>query len=282
MASPGIAHRLDQTQEKGEPVVGTPVEAVSPLDDRSLGRVMRNLRDSGIAVIDGVYPRAEVDRLNGAYQDLLAHRPKGMVQPTSGENHVQMQLPLAEPFSDEIVVAHPVVVQVMSVALGPDFECCYFNSNTAYFGSTHQPVHRDHGPVFGTQHSVPTPPTGFVANIPLCDFTVDNGSTELWPGTHLIVDTPDDADVTLDERAEVLPSSRLDVEAGSLVLRDMRLWHRGTPNTTERPRSMIAVVYKRHWLAWRHPALRVPMSTWDNWPEHVRSIFRKAPRDDEV
>ncbi len=93
---------------------------------------------------------------------------------------------------------------------------------------------------------------------------MENGSTEVWPATHLIVDDELDEGVELDDRVGALASSRLNVAAGSVVLRDLRVWHRGVPNTSDHARSMLAVVYQRRWLGWRHPALRVPESTWQS------------------
>ena len=39
------------------------------------------------------------------------------------------------------------------------------------------------------------------------------------------------------------------VPAGSVLIRDMRLWHRGMPNLTGQPRPMIAMI---HWVRWWH------------------------------
>ena len=44
------------------------------------------------------------------------------------------------------------------------------------------------------------PVTRIVVNIPLIDFTLENGCTEIWPGSHLIVDpvtTPETEDEAL-------------------------------------------------------------------------------------
>ena len=249
------------------------------LPETELADVMRTLRDTGMVTIPDAFDPATIADLGAAYHRLLDSHPDGRVQSTSGEHHVQMQVPLVPPFSDPGLVAHPIVRQILAAALGETFECSYYNSNTAYPGSTYQPVHRDAGPIFGTEMTSATPATGIVVNVPLCDFTEENGSTEVWPGTHLIVDRPADADKTLDERIAPLASARLNVSAGSAVLRDLRVWHRGVPNRSQAARSMLAIVYKRGWLGWRHPALRVPESTWQAWPEHVRAIFASCPRD---
>lgn len=259
--------------------------------DADLTAVLRTFRDAGMVIIENMYDVDRLATLRSSYDDLLTReraecapdRPNGSprVQPTDGQNHIQMQMPLVPPFSDVDVVAHPVVAQVLLAVLGTDYRCSLYNSNTALPGSTPQRVHRDAGPVFGSGLGVPTPTTGVVLNIPLCDFTEENGSTEVWPGSHLIVDHPDDAGTELTDRARALASARFNIPVGAIALRDLRLWHRGMPNQSGGARTMLAIVYQRSWLGWRSRALRVPAQTWRAWPPHVQTIFAAAPVDDE-
>nr|WP_238345514.1 phytanoyl-CoA dioxygenase family protein [Actinopolymorpha cephalotaxi] len=262
-----------------------------------MATALRTFRDSGLLILPGVFDADRVATLRSAYDDLLraelgqdlgdgtgretGRDTSGRVQPTDGRKHVQMQLPLVPPFSDVETIAHPLLLRVLTAILGDGLHCSYYNSNTAFPGSTYQRVHRDAGPVFGADLGVPTPTTAVVVNIPLCDFTRENGSTEVWPASHLIVDSVQDAGVDLTTRAQALASARMDVPAGAAVIRDLRLWHRGVPNESAGARSMLAVVYQRAWLSWRAPSLRVPAATWQAWPDHVRSIFSAAPVDAE-
>jgi ectoine hydroxylase-related dioxygenase (phytanoyl-CoA dioxygenase family) len=255
------------------------------LDDAGLAAALRTFRDAGMVIIENAYDVDRIATLRATYDDLLSQEraaPNGSprVQPTDGQNHLQMQLPLVPPFSDVDVVAHPAVGQVLTHVLGTEYRCCLYNSNTAFPGSTYQRVHRDTGPVFGSEFGVPSPTTGVVLNIPLCDFTEENGSTEVWPGSHLIVDHPDDAGVELTDRARALASARFNIPVGAIALRDLRVWHRGMPNQSADVRTMLAVVYQRPWLGWRSPALRVPAQTWRGWPSRVQTMFAAAPVDE--
>lgn len=83
--------------------------------------------------------------------------------------------------------------------------------------------------------------------------TPENGSTEVWLGTHT------DAGLHVQEglhgerasgriKPTELEKRRLDrppcqpvVPKGSLVVRDLRLWHAGVGNQTEDPRVMLAM-----------------------------------------
>jgi ectoine hydroxylase-related dioxygenase (phytanoyl-CoA dioxygenase family) len=252
------------------------------LGDANMALAVRTLRDSGMVVLEEVYDPAWVADLRDAYDAQLERHiaakggMDGINQRSFGHSHIGMFLPMVEPFSNLQVVAHPLVVQLLDTVLGADFRCSFYHSNTSYPGSGVQPIHRDNQPLFGTELGVPHPAVSVVLNIPLCDFTEENGSTEVWPGTHLIVDAaPQDAKA-LEERVGNLASVRTNVRAGSLILRDLRTWHRGMPNNADYARSMLAIVYRRGWLH-GSTATEIPRATWDSMPERVRQIFRDNP-----
>ncbi len=255
--------------------------AAGQLSESRLAQALRTLRETGLIVLESALTRDDVEALRGAYGDRLERHiaDRGGLDAlnaeTFGKNQIGMHLPLIAPFADEAFVAPPLAVQIMEQALGADFVCSFYHSNTAYPGSETQPVHRDSGALFGPgELSVPIPVTHLVLNVPLCDFTEENGSTEVWPGTHLIADrTPEDR-TALEARSETLPSLRTNIPAGSLVLRDLRVWHRGMPNHSDKARPMLALVYTRGWLV-QEPPLDIPQATWDGWSERTRRIFRR-------
>jgi len=260
----------------------TPEEAqAGRLSDENLQLALRALRDVGLVVVESVFDEAWVTEFRAAYNERLEQHiasqggMEGINKKSFGQNHIGMHLPLVPPFSDPQVVANPIAVQIMSAALGDDLRCSFYHTNTAYPGSKFQPIHRDFGPLFGTELDVPTPVTHVVLNIPLTDFTVENGSTEVWPGTHLIVDklASDGQPENLVARAEGLGSIRTNIPAGSIVIRDLRLWHRGMPNNSQEIRTMLALVYSRGWTAVAK-LLDIPRETWASWPASAREIFR--------
>lgn len=253
------------------------------LTDAHLEVALRTLRDVGYVVIEDVYDAEFINELRTAYDELLDEyiKSRGGMEGINkakkgfGLNHIAMFLPFLPPFADGQVVANPIAVQVMSAVLGDNLSCSFYNSNTAYPGSGYQQIHRDTGLIFGTELQVPTPPTHLVFNIPLTNFTEENGSTEVWPGTHLIVDraSADGKMSTLEERAKDLASQRTNIPTGSIVVRDMRMWHRGVPNNSQEVRTMLAIVYERGWLRAGKP-VEIPRETWKAWPEEAREIFR--------
>jgi ectoine hydroxylase-related dioxygenase (phytanoyl-CoA dioxygenase family) len=268
----------------------TPAELeAGRLTEGNLRLALRTFRDTGYVVIEGVYDPAFIADFRAAYDAELERyiESKGGIEGINkksfGQNHIGLHLPLAMPFADPQIVANPIAVQVMSAVLGDDLTCSFYHSNTAYPGSNHQRIHRDYGPIFRTEFQAATPVTHVVFNVPLCDFTEENGSTEVWPGTHLIVDTdPSDGSADqLEERAKYLPSLRTNIPVGSIVVRDLRMWHRGMPNNSSEVRTMLALIYQRSWTA-SHNLVKIPRETWTAWPVEAREIFRTNPVIDTV
>jgi hypothetical protein len=55
----------------------------------------------------------------------------------------------------------------------------------------------------------------------------------------------------LDAQRNICPPFQPSARAGSVIIRDMRLWHAGMPNLTDTPRPMIAMI---HWVSWWNAA----------------------------
>jgi ectoine hydroxylase-related dioxygenase (phytanoyl-CoA dioxygenase family) len=102
----------------------------------------------------------------------------------------------------------------------------------------------------------------FTANYYLTDVTeVAHGSTEVIPGSHLFGrKLPDDLTGT-----EWEPQVRHNLGgAGSVVLFNNQLWHRGGPNTSGRTRYITQITYARRIIGHRYyPFMNYQM------PEHV-------------
>ena len=122
-----------------------------------------------------------------------------------------------------------------------------------------QPVHKDI-----TFHH-PTCPFYFIANIVLSDFTIENGATEFWLGSH--AETTSEDQVPCDEetkvrqqvvgdpscnvlpdqverRRKVRPPIQAQCSKGDVLIRDLRTWHAGMPNYSKNDRIMVAIGYQ--------------------------------------
>jgi len=217
-----------------------------------------NLKIKGYVIIEDVISEAQLKEIKDRFDELLGEYV-AKTDPNRGASRYGMPLPFEAPFASTTLVANPILLQVIRSILGDEIVCSYFASDTALSGSQYQQAHSDVEPLF-PQDNVSLPPFCYVVNIPLVDFRPDNGPTEIWPyGTHLVGDptvVPRPDFTRIDELRE-LPLGRFTEEemtpqqvitpAGSVVIRDIRMWHRGTPNRSNEPRPMMAMVYNRPW-----------------------------------
>ncbi len=87
----------------------------------------------------------------------------------------------------------------------------------------------------------------------------ENGSTELWLGTQVFGKDAQEGEhgerasgrikkALLEERKKVREPVQPVVRKGSLIIRDLRLWHAGKPNWTGDVRVMLAMIHFAGWF----------------------------------
>jgi ectoine hydroxylase-related dioxygenase (phytanoyl-CoA dioxygenase family) len=116
-----------------------------------------------------------------------------------------------------------------------------------------QPIHSD------ADFDHPSSPFALVINVPLVEMTPENGSTEIWLGSHLYsnVACQEGAhgerasgmikEELMAECAKERGPSQPSVKKGSVIIRDLRLWHGGKPNYTNVTRVMLAMIHFAPW-----------------------------------
>ena len=207
------------------------------------------IRVDGYVVLENVVNHEHLDilheRMDADSQVLINAEKWGGAGRLKG--HLQQGPPPYAPYIFRDIVANPYVVQVTQALLGPGLYNNFYNGNTNCPGSVTQPLHRDGAHLWPDQ-AVAHPTTEVVVNISPQETTEANGSVELWPGSHLEVGEHHIDEEQEAARRKIAPPIRGNAKKGSILIRDMRLWHRGVPNTSDTPRHMIALIYRVHWL----------------------------------
>ncbi|KAK1595064.1 uncharacterized protein LY79DRAFT_668276 [Colletotrichum navitas] len=244
-------------------------QALSP---RNLELAVRHLHADGLVVVEDVVPHADIDALNRKMvEDALHLQSLGDEGPFNYNlgNLQQDPPPVAEHFYKSIFT-NPVATQITSSVLGPRPKLTFLSANSAMPTSPsrppqRQPVHSD------ADFAHPSHPFALVVNVPLVTMTPANGSTELWLGTHAAADAYAAAqegahgdrasgrirDAALAARRAARPPSQPAVRKGSLVVRDLRLWHAGMPNRTDDVRIMLAMI---HFAPWYRNRMRLTLA----------------------
>ena len=212
------------------------------------------IRGGGYVILENVVSHAHLDILCQKMDEDLKTLLTAQTLPANFvRGHLQLDPPPFAPYVFRDIVANPFVVQVTKAALGAGLFNSFYSGNTNCPGSRTQPVHVDTGQLWrGLDHAHPA--ATLVVNVAPTDVTEANGSIELWPGSHLDTNVAiGDASICVDEerveaRRKMIPPVRGNTKKGSMLIRDIRLWHRGMPNTSDRPRHMIAMIHNIHWL----------------------------------
>ncbi len=242
------------------------------LSHQSLSSIVNQVRVNGYSVIEEFYEKDTIRQWHEAYLKLFQPFVE-KTRTTNSNGHYRMDLPFEAPFVEEELVAHPMVLQVMEALLGEDCICQYLASNTCLPGSGYQDIHSDLHPLY-PEADITLPPAAIVLNIALVDFREDNGPTEIWPGgTHLIPESMNRPEL-ITETAQRMESIHITMPAGSISMRDLRMWHRGVPNHSNEPRPMISIVYFRHWFG--AEPLCIPKERYEGFAPSVKRLFRKA------
>ena len=226
--------------------------AAGRFDTGTVQRAVKALRDDGFVVIDDIVDHGHLDRLRERMTDDLEKiRALPPVPHNFVWGNIQQNPPPDAGLVFRDVVANPFVCQVTRELLGAGAFNDYLSGNTNVPGSGLQPVHVDDGQLWPDLQAA-HPPARLVVNLALGDTTEENGAIELWPGTHLDPRMVIGKDTKVPEelvaaRRAVRAPVRATTGIGAMLIRDMRLWHRGTPNRSAAARFMIAMIHSVAW-----------------------------------
>ncbi|KAI5459301.1 hypothetical protein BGZ63DRAFT_415919 [Mariannaea sp. PMI_226] len=249
------------------------------LDARNLETAVRHMHEDGLVVVEDVVPQEDIDALNRKMvQDAETLRARGDDSPFNyNKGNLQQDAPpVAEHFYPSIFT-NPIATQITSAVLGSRPKWTFCSANSAMPAAPgeapqRQPVHSDADFVH------PSHPFALVINVPLVTTTPENGSTELWLGTHskFGVDAQEGAhgerasgrirEAWLAERQTVSPPIQPVIKKGSLVVRDLRLWHAGMPNKSNDIRVMLAMI---HFAPWYRNRMRLEFG------EDIKPVLEK-------
>ena len=230
-----------------------------------LGLAVRLLREVGAVILENAVPLGIVKEAQTAYFDTIQ---RGMTR--------KARHPMKMPFLHHQFITNPFSLQIIEAAMGKKvalFRCGIHDMPPDIDGNqVEKAPHRDGNHLFPVLPCV-LPVSGVYVNIPFVDFLEENGATKIWPGSHLIMDSPPEDVRYLGERSKHLPSLQAVMPMGSLILRDMRLWHVGMPNKTDTHRPMLDIGYTR---VFPHASerLRVSQEIKQDWSEAAKKLLR--------
>jgi|SRR5580698_4003094 ectoine hydroxylase-related dioxygenase (phytanoyl-CoA dioxygenase family) len=264
----------------------TPQEhANGSLSAETLERACSQVALNGFAVLENVIARDVIDRVHDDWLELANHllehdREKTAVDSRDfRKNRIRMDIPFRRPYIDAPFIANAFVVPIVERLLGEDCRLFYYSADAPMPGSDYQVVHADYRPFFPESDAV-LPPAGLAVNFPLVDVTEGNGPMEAWPNSHRMPEKAFVAKEALQDAARYLTPARMLTPRGSVLIRDIRMWHRGTPNNSNHMRPNLALVYGRSWWDGAflpQETLGITRAAYESLSERAKQLVRLEP-----
>lgn len=197
---------------------------------------VQQIRDQGFAILPAVLSAAEIDAVKEALVPYEQGRPMGR-NGFEGALTQRVYSLAAKGPAFVALAEHPRVMDVVERLLMPGFLLSTLQSIRLHPGEPGQPWHADD--LFYPVER-PRPILAVSAIWAIEAFTEENGATVLAPGSHRWgAEHPDD--MAFEPVPAVMP-------AGSVILFDGALWHRGGQNRSSGTRLAVSPQYCQPWL----------------------------------
>jgi ectoine hydroxylase-related dioxygenase (phytanoyl-CoA dioxygenase family) len=232
------------------------------LSPERLAQAVKAVREDGYIILNDLIDPAILapirDRMLADVEKILARDDAPF---NFNRGNIQQDPPPFPPYLSRQVLCNDIVISISKAILGKGLRNAMYSGNTALpKAGGRQPVHADMGQLW-PDLEVAHPAYALVVNVLPVDVSPANGSTEIWPGTHRDVSVVmQDGEIKvpaekLVEQSKVEPGFQYTARAGSVVIRDIRMWHAGMPNPSDQPRPMIAMI---HFVAWWSEIVPLP------------------------
>ncbi|MEO7248442.1 MAG: phytanoyl-CoA dioxygenase family protein [Novosphingobium sp.] len=235
-------------------------------------------RKSGVVLLDGLW---SPDRI-AAFRSALARGQPQLFERSDaglgGAQHVgddRFVVPLALTAETDCLdlILNPPLAGVLNQVLGSDWIFDAIGVIVSWPGASDQHVHRD-GPSLFAEAGIDAilPAYAVTVSIPLQDNDALAGATAFWPGSHRSA-------VRLIDSQPEAPEAH----AGSCVLWNFRIRHRGLGNHSQQPRLLLYLTAcRRFWTdsfnfePGRNSKLLIDAGLLANLPEDQRARFWRA------
>jgi len=276
-ANYGPALRLyEENYGSGKPDAQTLTNhlSVSYTDKNVTRKVAETFDKYGAVLIEDMIQPDLLKALQGDFNNRVENwRKTGLGVPNSvGDKRFTVPIRFTPPFDDAALYANPVLIELLTEAMGAEPVISAFGAVVTHAGARMQHVHREHPHIFTSDEAMQGLPTYAVTVlIPLVDLDEAYGGTQLWEGSHKSGN---------DDSWEGDPTV-VYTRAGSALVFDYRIYHGGMPCTSDKMRPVLFFSYALPWfrdtLAYEsHAAFGLTKQEKQGVPEAHKGLFRFA------
>lgn len=210
-------------------------------------KAVASIHEFGYVILEDAVPEEPLrvlrERMDRDTEELLAYCESIGGNPRE-RGHLQQGPPVSSEYVFADVAMNRYVNRICNELYNHRPRLTFYNGNTNCPGSTTQRLHMD-----GRHATLAPEPvartSSVVVNIPPGPMHTGNGAIQIWPGTHRVRPPEGGPRVPKEleaSRRTVEQPIQPELQVGDVLIRDIRLWHRGVPNRSARPRHMIALI----------------------------------------
>jgi hypothetical protein len=231
------------------------------------------LQLNGFCVLRSIFPSSLIDASREAFQPtLVAYLAANVTNPNRGPHRHFLPVPF-QPFSlFSQFFFNPIVLEMVRLTLGATAVADQWGCDAPVLGSLYQDPHVDYQrPLFPEFPDLVLPIYLLVVSFGLIQIEIEHGPIEIAAGTHRM--TRDEA-----KRAVSVGDLRMSpvlLGIGDVLIRHPWALHRGTPNLTKTPRTLLTIRYVRPWYNDdSREVCPIPRSIWQSLGTDQRRILR--------
>jgi len=219
------------------------------------------IRETGYVVVPDFLDDVALDRLRRGLAPVFDAIGSRMTE-DYGQQTIHTHNLLAKTRAVDEILMDDRLLGLVEAVLGPDYQISGVAAMRPGPGDRPQRMHQDDG-----HYPIPRPHFPLLVNtlVALDPFTVENGATEIVPGSHLR-----GGPVDPDE-----PTVSVEMAAGALLAWDGAIWHRGGGNSTDSGyRRSINFNFNLAWLKQReNQFIGVPPEVVVGMPEKLQALI---------
>ncbi|MEM9620824.1 MAG: phytanoyl-CoA dioxygenase family protein [Pseudomonadota bacterium] len=193
---------------------------------------VQNIRVDGFTIVPELMSPELMQRVRNDLAPYLQREKMGR-NDFEGLNSERVYAVLAKSPAMAELIEHPLILELVAQFLPPNFLLSAALAIQVHPGETPQPFHIDDG-AGGLNLPKPRQPFGISTIWAFDDFTTENGATEVVPGSHRW---------TSERQPRAEDILKVQMTAGSVLVFDGTLLHRGGANRSQHSRLAITPQY---------------------------------------
>ena len=261
----------------------------SPDAKALIQQAVKLFRVHGALMLENVFPVEIIEAMRDDFIDRYETLPDDEIEKHClkvGHQRYKFTVNVQEPFNTPELYAAPKLLPILKQILAPDLVIHSFGAVCAFPGSEMQHFHQDHEFLYPEAGGLNAflPPYCLRVHTPMIDLDEKTGSTALWLGSHREKSKKETTKLGNSVGDGVKGAFVPKLNVGDCYLMDFRLSHRGTPNVSDRARTMFYMLYSRRWFKDhknfdKQSRLDIKQEEYEKIPEENRDLFLNAKLD---